>query len=1089
MKKIVLFGVFALIIWVGCLNAQPTLLKNINNDFCCNYGGQGISYETYHNGKLLFVAKDKYSIDQIWKSDGTPDGTGVIKDLNPNGMYSFKGFGKLTGGRALFQRYNSITGEIELWKTDYTSNGTVMLKTLTDSTGIHGGIEMFLGNWGNQYYFLGRYDSMGYVQNDLWVTNETTPGTVRLGTLPAVVRDWDFANGKLFLVCDNDPNSNIHSLYSTDGVSLSGSLAFVFGHNWSNQSQLMAPVGNQVVFMGEALATPDSLMDFELWGSDGTVNGTGLIKDIYPDTNPNAFNANSSGPQYFEVLNGKVYFAATTLTLTNVWYDTIPQYIANRELWTTDGTNNGTYMVRDIVLNDYLPYDFYYLSSNPQDFKQAGNILYFWAMEGPMYNYPNGWTLWKTDGTQTGTVRVKENMWQGANWREPTVLGTKLLFRYYENQMYRPWATSGTSASTVRLNNNMGWSYQNYVPQMFYVAGSNAYFEACYDGYNATGELWKTNGTPSGTSLVKGNLSGLKLLGGGSFLFFQEIDWYNGMSFLSKSSGTSGTTSRIRTILPKNLPSNPRYFTDVNGTVYFSAETSALGRELYKTNGTSAGTSVTNLNPGAAGSDPKGLIHYNGKLYFWGENPTNGREVWKADPAGGTVTLLKNVGSGGNSGYAGNDNFGIANNLLFFSGYNGTNYGLWKSDGTGTGTTLVKYLYIDPNSPFVEMGGNIYFVAYDPLFGCPYEIWKSDGTATGTVAVSASGCNPPGYSANVTSLTKSGSYVYFNATDVNGDIELWKTDGTPAGTGLVKNIHTTASSDPKSLTDVNGILYFSASSGTLGEELWKSDGTATGTVLVKNINTTSNTGSTPSSLIAYNGALYFFASSGTPGKELWKSDGTNAGTILLKDIYAGTGQGFYMDGTPKNKLMAIVGNKLYFFGRTGINGVELWRTDGTAAGTVMVKDLNPGATDCVNTAAGPGSEEGGHLCASGTTLYLAAEGADYGTEPYVFSGAGLRMRDDSGIAEEMLSEGWSDWKTPEQNRFKLYPNPVANQFYIETELNMTLSLSEVSGKVIRTLSVSQGLNEINTEGLSSGVYLLQWMDENGESGVVKVVKE
>ena len=139
---------------------------------------------------------------------------------------------------------------------------------------------------------------------------------------------------------------------------------------------------------------------------------------------------------------------------------------------------------------------------------------------------------------------------------------------------------------------------------------------------------------------------------------------------------------------------------------------------------------------------------------------------------------------------------------------------------------------------------------------------------------------------------------------------------------------------PIQLTNVNGTLFFSANDGTNGHELWKSDGTAAGTVLVKDINpapatatrepdqrqrhavlhgrrrhvrqravedrrhrrrhrarsrtsTPASRAATPRNLTNVNGTLFFTANDGTHGSELWKSDGTAAGTVLVKDINPG----------------------------------------------------------------------------------------------------------------------------------------------------------------------------------------------------------
>src|SRR5262249_25534352 len=155
------------------------------------------------------------------------------------------------------------------------------------------------------------------------------------------------------------------------------------------------------------------------------------------------------------------------------------------------------------------------------------------------------------------------------------------------------------------------------------------------------------------------------------------------------------------------------------------------------------------------------------------------------------------------------------------------------------------------------------------------------------------------------------------------------------GTTMVADINPgPGSSVPFDLTAFNGSLFFNADDGTNGRELWKSDGTAAGTVLVKDINP--GTGSSiPEYLTAVNGTLFFSATDGAHNSELWKSDGTTACTVLVKDVNPGSTR---YDGTYLGELTAVNGT-LFFTANDGVHGQELWKSDGTAAGTVMVKDV------------------------------------------------------------------------------------------------------------------------------------------------------
>ena len=200
---------------------------------------------------------------------------------------------------------------------------------------------------------------------------------------------------------------------------------------------------------------------------------------------------------------------------------------------------------------------------------------------------------------------------------------------------------------------------------------------------------------------------------------------------------------------------------------------------------------------------------------------------------------------------------------------------------------------------------------------------------------------PGDYSSGPRYLTAVGNTLFFTANDPVNGTELWKSDGTAAGTVVVKDISPGSfSSFPSNLTAVGNTLFFSAA-GVNGRELWKSDGTAAGTVLVKDIRPGSSS-SDLGNLTAVGSTLFFTANDNVNGRELWKSDGTAAGTVLVKDIRPGSFSSF-RDNSPGN--LTAVGNTLFFTADDGVNGGELWKSDGTAAGTVLVADIRPGFSD------------------------------------------------------------------------------------------------------------------------------------------------
>jgi ELWxxDGT repeat protein len=124
---------------------------------------------------------------------------------------------------------------------------------------------------------------------------------------------------------------------------------------------------------------------------------------------------------------------------------------------------------------------------------------------------------------------------------------------------------------------------------------------------------------------------------------------------------------------------------------------------------------------------------------------------------------------------------------------------------------------------------------------------------------------------------------------------------------------------------------------------------------------TGDQGSWPYKLTAFGDDVYFVASDDGNSFELWKSDGTLSGTVMLKDINPSSAS--YPD-----YLKVFAGN-LYFAADDGVSGYELWKSDGTSSGTVRVGDINS------NSGSSPS-----HLAASATTLFFSANDGTLGTE-------------------------------------------------------------------------------------------------------------
>ena len=378
---------------------------------------------------------------------------------------------------------------------------------------------------------------------------------------------------------------------------------------------------------------------------------------------------------------------------------------------------------------------------------------------------------------------------------------------------------------------------------------------------------------------------------------------------------------------------------------------------------------VKDIHPGGEGctfvcpgSAPRNLTSFRGKLFFSAADGVHGNELWKSDGTRAGTKLVKDIYPGVEDSLptwepSGGKARGIGRTLFFKARDGRHGWGLWKSDGTRAGTKLVRaFGDSDPSWLTKGPGGRLFFFADD-------ELWTSDGTRSGTKLVKKMTYGP----FIDDEATRVGRLLFFTARQ--GE-HLWRSDGTREGTRRIKRVR-----NPRGLTNVDGTLFFKAIDRhrAHGRELWRSNGTGAGTKLVKDI-VPGTEGGNIGRLHGFFGKLFFTADDGVHGEELWKSNGTSAGTRLFKEIEPGSagsspralkrvGRKFVFsvsggvpdrcqlwksDGTRSGtKLVrgdAGCPTPAWIWGTTTVAGTlvfpatdgGVWRTDGTRSGTRRV---------------------------------------------------------------------------------------------------------------------------------------------------------
>jgi ELWxxDGT repeat protein len=458
---------------------DATLVKDIN----AGVADSELKYLTNLGGTAFFRATDGPDDgtpgtthgNELWRSDGTEAGTQLVKDISPTGNGGL--FGITVFDDKLFFGANDDVNGMELWSSDGTEAGTQLFQNINAIPGAGSSPTNFAES--NGYLFFNAVDGPdnGTTQHggELWKSDGTPGGAV--------------------LVEDISDVGTTLSSYPARLTDLDGTLVF----------------------------TAYDATGRELWRSEGTALNTYQLADIDPgDDTPPGGGPDSSNPLGFAQLGDELLFSANNGS--------------GYELWKTDGTMAGTGLVKDINANSGL-------GSNPQNLVNHNGTVFFAATDGPDNGTTHGFELWKTDGTGPGTQLVADiSATSDSVPNELTSVGDDLLFGAHDGP------DNGTTHGQ---------------------------------------ELWRSDGTPGGTQLVK------------------DI-----------ASGTGSYPSRLH---------------DFNGTLFFSAEEPSTGAEVWRSDGTEAGTQlVEDINPGMGSSSPKYFEEIGGDLFFAAEDPTHGRELWRA---------------------------------------------------------------------------------------------------------------------------------------------------------------------------------------------------------------------------------------------------------------------------------------------------------------------------------------------------------------------------------------------------------------------------------------------------------------------------
>jgi len=323
-----------------------------------------------------------------------------------------------------------------------------------------------------------------------------------------------------------------------------------------------------------------------IWTSDGSEEGTLDLLEFYPCGDGGGGCAKEYYPHDMRVVGGLAFFDG------------------NYDLWRTDGTVEGTGVLSRGANFDY-----------PR-FAAAGRFLYFsMSMSG---------RLARTDGTPTGTMLLRADVTLGA----AAAVGETLFFVTTDGskspRVPELWKSDGTPEGTVRVHSFPAGSPQSLTAArpgllFFALATSPAVTTAGY-------EIWRSDGTSAGTFRVLGGLARpLALAAMGGDLYFSANDGVRGAELFR----SDGQRAFLVDDINAQSGAEPQALTPAGRHLFFVADDGVHGRELWRTDGTAAGTVlVHDFAPGLRSSNPGRLAASGSRLFFTVDDGVSGVELW-----------------------------------------------------------------------------------------------------------------------------------------------------------------------------------------------------------------------------------------------------------------------------------------------------------------------------------------------------------------------------------------------------------------------------------------------------------------------------
>jgi ELWxxDGT repeat protein len=638
---------------------------------------------------------------EIWRSDGTEAGTTKLTTAaNPSA-----GRFRASAG-SLFMQISAGPEAAELWTCTMDGGELTRLGPPADTEWAM--LEEMIDG-GDDVFFMAVHANYDH---KLWASDGTEAGTRRIPLMHDGAESFPWGsgmtawNGSIYLTAENE--NGTEELWRTDGTPGGTIRLASFPQGFAYLVPYEVPESAEFFHFHGYTANGQ----WELWRTKGDAASTRRVRGA-----PGSYPFAAQGSLLAEGNDGLFFVGGQTTP--------------DEALWRTRGNAAGAVRLTHPEKTSGPGITAYATGAEPYEMLD-GTLL-------ALVNTGRGHELWRMnpDGSRSRSIwKAPAPLDEGyglAGFRGITANGALFTFSTVEGP-HQVWATDGTRRGT-RLLSDHGAATDDTHPQDFVKAGEVWYYSVTNEIDPAKASLWKTDGTPAGTSMVvtaDGNMPGPNA---GEMVAFEDRLYFlatglDGTTALWRSDGTASGTVRLKDTW-YGQPGEEAVGLSVAGGKLILSVRGANSEVLWQSNGTVEGTVPVTPYAIFPPWDVSPALDLEGVAIFQASG-----QWWRHD-ATGTRAVRDYVADRHVDWYSNSRLYAVVGGQLFYSGIEDDDAELWVTDGTSSGSRRVKDLYPGTLSSapreMLAVGDVIYFSARDELHG--HELWRSDGTEAGTLLV------------------------------------------------------------------------------------------------------------------------------------------------------------------------------------------------------------------------------------------------------------------------------------------------------------------------------------------------------------------